>query len=170
MKISRKINIFHTLTAIIIGISICFLFSFYQDYRKYFATIGFLILIYGTFNFPRLLSIKFNTQNFTKFFTIYFLLTISLIGILFFCWFRYQDSRLENYGQYTNAIVTEKELVSGEFQITYSYKYRNEKIKYKVSNSNLNIGDSILVKFMPDNPYHNEIIEKNDNNGLTPKK
>jgi hypothetical protein len=160
MKISRKINIFHTLTAIIIGISICFLFSFYQDYRKYFATIGFLILIYGTFNFPRLLSIKFNTQNFTKFFTIYFLLTISLIGILFFLWFRYQDSRLENYGQYTKAIVTEKKLVRGEFQITYSYEYRNEKINYQVSNSDLNIGDSILVKFMPDNPYHNEIIEK----------
>jgi len=160
MKIINKNSIFLSLLAIISGISFCLIFSFYQDYRKYLATIGFFILIYRTFNFPRLLSIKFNTKNFNKYFVIYFLLTLSFIGFTFFLWFRYQDNRLQNYGHYTKAIVVDKELIRGEFEITYSYNYKNEKIKYRVTNSDFNIGDSILVKFMTDNPYQNEIIEK----------
>ena len=160
MKIIKKHNILLALIAIISGISFCLIFSFYQDYRKYLATIGFFILIYGTFNFPRFLSIKFKTNNFNKFFVIYFLLTLSFIGFAFFFWFRYQDNRLQNYGQYTKAIVVDKELIRGEYEITYSYNYKNEKIKYRVTNSDFNIGDSILIKFMTDNPYQNEIIVK----------
>lgn len=134
---------------------------FYQDYRKYIAIIGFFILVYGFINFPLILATKFHSRSFTKFFVIYLFLTVSIVGLTIFSWFKYQNIRLHKYGQNTKAIVIEKYMSRGSYQITYSFKFKNEIINSRVSNNELNIGDTIIIKFMPDNPYNNEII-KND--------
>jgi hypothetical protein len=80
-------------------------------------------------------------------------------------YFKNEDQDLSNKGIYTPAIVTDKKMEARSKRlpgcyIYYFYKYDGLIYKHSCLNDTLQIGDTIVVKFSPNNPDHHIILNK----------
>jgi hypothetical protein len=111
------------------------------------------------------------------------IIAIVLIAIVFYLFFTYKkqvkvDNQILKYGYYNTAIIN-KEYISKQStrEFTYTYRYKNKEMSdrrfIRVSYFNKHtIGDTIIIKFLPDEPEKSMIIEDKEYKscyGLPPK-
>lgn len=163
MKIATNKHLKIAIASYIVGVLLQFSCSFYQDYRRYVALLGFLMFIYGIFNVPRLIAVRYYPDKISKYLGIYLLVSILFSFVVIFSWFKYQDYNLGKYGIKTKAVIVDKDWVGkrrGGYQITYSFNYNSKLVRTKRMTDEYKIGDTISIIFMPNKPIHNEIINK----------
>lgn len=90
---------------------------------------------------------------------------VGLHVVGYWIYFKNENNDLSNKGIYAPAIITDKKLetrpdhLSG-YYIYYFYKYNGMIYKHSSMNDTLEKGDTIVVKFSPENPDHHIITDK----------
>lgn len=178
----KKVIIYFTL--LVVGNYLCIKYSFAQDNTRYIGLLGFLIGMISIFKFSAKLAGQFinrdfsfrelssvnsmNDNSLTKPALISLTVLILLIGIHvwgYIGYFKYQDELLEKNGIETLAIVTDKKWEKrgknspSEYYVYYEYKYRGKIFRHSYSNELKDIGDTLFVKFLPDNPDNHNVIK-----------
>eukprot|EP01029_Cantina_marsupialis_P030794 TRINITY_DN846_c0_g2_i1.p1 TRINITY_DN846_c0_g2~~TRINITY_DN846_c0_g2_i1.p1 ORF type:complete len:210 (-),score=1.06 TRINITY_DN846_c0_g2_i1:740-1369(-) len=171
---------------LLIGNALCAEFFFHQSSLRYLALIGFLIICVEVFIVPFQVSRLFTNKNFS-FFEIEskkhqndeeikkaekimaaLLILIVAIHIYSFRSFKKdQKNELEVNGKETEAIVIDKQWESrGKgswskgYYIYYKFNYMNRSFEHSQIHDSININDTILIRFLPNNPNNHVILRK----------
>lgn len=170
--------------AIVIGNILFLKFYFTQDIFKTLAFAGILAVAYAIPKFSTSLSCLFMQRDFSeremnakdpieikKLNRLTWITAVVLILLVgFHAWgywnyMKYQNEDLSHKGIYTPAIVTDKKLetkskhING-YYIYYTYRYNGLYYKHNCLNDTLEVGDTIVIKFSPNNPDHHIIMDK----------
>lgn len=96
------------------------------------------------------------------------IILIILIGLHiggYKCFFAYQDELLAKNGIPAKAVITNKKWefrgknLHSEYFIYYEYKHNGKLYKHNIANQIKEIGDTITVKFLPNNPDNHSVIQ-----------
>jgi hypothetical protein len=169
---------------IIAGNLLILKFGFSQDNTRFLDLFGFVVCLICIFQF----SIKFTGLFFKRDFSynditsqksfknksnvkaayITLLMLFLLIGLHLWAYksyYKYQDELLASNGILTKAIITDKQWESrgknspSEYFIYYEYKHNGKLFKHSTANDKKEIGDTITVKILPDNPDNHIVIQ-----------
>jgi hypothetical protein len=176
----KKIILYFIL--IIVGDFLCIKFAFVQDNSRFIALLVFLLFVYCiTFKFPfkiaELLSHKkfsytilinanksdksLNKPAIIWIVTFIIMLGLHICGYVYF--FKYQDKLLSEKGIIQKTIVLDKKWEhhdknSHAWYIHYKYVCNGKTYKHKSENDFFEIGDTIMIKFLPENPDNHKVI------------
>lgn len=172
--------------SIIVIANILFI-KFYSslDIYRVIAFIALLLLVYAIPNFSTSFAQLFSNRdlhnkdthaenppivksvsNKSIFITASVLLMLLAFHILgYYAYFKSEKDNLSRSGIYAGAVVTHKRLESRsdnlyKYYIYYSYKYNGKIYFHNCQNNSIEVGDTIIVKFSPENPDHHIIMEK----------
>jgi len=159
-------------------------FAFVQDGNRFLDLIGFILGLVCIFQFSvklagLLLKRDFSYSDITSEKTMkdksnikpaYVTLLILSILIGLHIWgyksfFAYQNELLIKNGIPTKAVVTDKKWESrgknspSEYFIYYEYKHNGKLFKHSIANDKKEIGDTITVKILPENPDNHIVIQ-----------
>ena len=158
-------------------------FGFSQDNTRFLELFGFVVGLFCIFQF----SVKFAGLLFNRDFSYsditsqkslnnkssvkaaYFTLLMLFILIGFHIWayknyYECKDELLTKSGILTKARITDKKWESrgknspSEYYIYYEYKHNGKLYKHSIANEIKEIGDTITVKILPDNPDNHFVI------------
>jgi len=159
-------------------------YFFASDNSRFLALLGFLVGLFALFKFSAKLAGVFvhrdlrysdvtsveaqNDKQIAKgtYFTLLFLL--ALIGAHIYGFHRftdYQKEQLEKNGVFVRSIVNKKKREHREknspakYYIYYSYRYKNKDYHQNSASEQYEVGDTITVKLLPDNPDNHIIVE-----------
>lgn len=147
-----------SVSSIIVGMIVMKMICYYPPPVTLLGIPLLFIIIYGLFTTPLYLSralFKNVLDRPAGYFFILILITAGTVG-QFVYFFKSEKELLNKNGKMTTAIVRKYA----------SRKYYEIEINGKVYKSSffetdsLNAGDQILIKYFPENPYHNEIISR----------
>ena len=90
---------------------------------------------------------------------------ISLQVVIGFQVFSYQKRQLDRFGTVINSVVINKTWEkrgkqTAGYYIYYKYYFNNKEFTHNDKTEDYDIGDTIKVKIVPDNPDNHEIIKK----------
>jgi hypothetical protein len=150
----------------------------------YLANIGWMTIIVSLFLFSTgiasvvtkkkvslsdfTLNTLTNNREIYKTFKITFLLFILIAGLHilgYFQFYKYQKERLKDNGICIETIIKDKKWQHiyksdyGQF-VYYTFYFNGKTYNRSEENDSLNIGDTIIVKFLPDNPDNRIIFKK----------
>jgi hypothetical protein len=178
----KKVILYFTL--LVVGNYLCIKFAFAQDNSRFIGLLGFLIGMISLFNFSAKFAGLFinrdfsfselNSANSTNYKSlnkpalITLTMLIFLVGIHvwgYIGFFKYQDELLEKNGIEALAIITDKKWEKrgknspAEYYVYYEYKYQGKKFRHSSPNELKEIGDTLFVKLLPDNPDNHTVIK-----------
>lgn len=171
--------------AIVFANILLFRFYFTQDIYRIIAFIALLVLVYIIPKFSACLARLIVERYFSNYgihlenpqqnqsiklkTTFIAALALLLIGIFhawgYYTYFQSEKENLSKKGIYTAAVVTDKRLEKRsknnyDYFIYYSYKYNGKIYFHNCRNNTIEVGDTIIVKFSPDNPDHHLIMDE----------
>lgn len=173
------------LSLLILGNFLCAKFAFAQDDTRFIALFGFLIGMFSLYQFPAKLAgflskrefslSELQSENAKNDKSLHKPLIIWLTGLVmlialhvwgYINFFRFQNELLEKNGVYAKAITFDKKWESrsknesARLYIYYSYKFGNKFYEHSYSNDTIEIGDTLIIKILPDNPDNHKVVRK----------
>lgn len=173
------------LSLLILGNFLCTKFAFAQDDTRFIALFGFLIGMFSLYQFPAKLAgflskrefslSELQSENAKNDKSLHKPLIIWLTGLVmlialhvwgYINFFRFQNELLEKNGVYAKAITFDKKWESrsknesARYYIYYSYKFGNKIYEHSYSNDTIEIGDTLILKVLPDNPDNHIVVRK----------
>jgi len=167
---------------IIAGNILCINFAFVQDNFRFFALFGFLLIAYSiVFKFPFLVAEWLSGREFSYEIAVNssktdkhlnksaiiwlatFIITIGLQAFVFISFFKSQNKLLEEKGIMQKTVVLDrkweyKSKNKNAWHIHYEFEYNGKIYKHKTDNDFFEIGDTITIKFLPENPHNHKVM------------
>jgi hypothetical protein len=171
---------------IIVGNFLCFKFAFIEDNYRFVALFGFLLIFYSVLQLPSKITdllckressytILINNDKSDKkinkigiTWLVSFILIVGMQACGFIYFFKNQEKLLLEKGVEITTIVVDKKLENRnrggqvadyKYYIYYNYLYNGKFHKHSEANDNFEIGDTIKVKLLPEQPDNHIIIE-----------
>ncbi len=94
------------------------------------------------------------------------LIVLQVFGMVFFD--DHQNRLLEEHGQFTETIVVNKTRErrgrgAAGYYIHYIFTYNGKEYKHDAEIDSVEIGDTIEIKFYPENPENHRVLTKGSN-------
>lgn len=146
------------LILLIAGLTLLLSFFYASGLRQALTWAGFIVVAYEVFYLPYVLAGSQGKSSMR--FLIALIAVVGFVALIFALWFKHEDRLLAMDGVDVKAVVTHRKWYGGRQQghvITYSFNYDSAVFEFSASRNTYAVGDTILVRLMPDNPEHHSI-------------